>query len=59
MEQDGWPHVVARGECTYWQGVSGEWGHARGDALIVYRKGLCEGDTETRPLIYRDSLRQG
>ena len=32
--------VVARGDRAYWQGISGEWGHARGDALIVYRKGL-------------------
>ena len=26
---------------------------------LVHWKWLCEGDTETRPLIYRDSLRQG
>ena len=27
--------------------------------LDILLQGLCEGDTETRPLIYRDSLRQG
>ena len=32
--------VVAQGDCTYWQGISGERARARGDALIVYRKGL-------------------
>ena len=32
--------VVARGNCAYWQGISGERGCAHGDALIVYRKGL-------------------
>ena len=33
-------HVVVRGNCAYWQGISGERGRTRGDALIVYRKGL-------------------
>ena len=33
-------HVVARGDCAYWQGISGERGHMRRDTLIVYRKGL-------------------
>ena len=33
-------HVVVRGNHAYWQGISGEWGRAHGDALIVYRKGL-------------------
>ena len=32
--------VVVRANHAYWQGISREWGHARGDALIVYRKGL-------------------
>ena len=32
--------VVAQGDRAYWQGISGERGCARGDALIVYRKGL-------------------
>ena len=32
--------VVARGDRAYWQGISRERGHACGDALIVYRKGL-------------------
>ena len=36
----GAARVVARGNRAYWQGISGEWGHAHGDALIVYRKGL-------------------
>ena len=36
----GAAHVVARGDCTYWQGISGERGCTCGDALIVYRKGL-------------------
>ena len=36
----GAAHVVARGDCAYWQGISGERGHACRDALIVYRKGL-------------------
>ena len=33
-------HEVARGNRAYWQGICGEWGWARRDALIVYRKGL-------------------
>ena len=32
--------VVAQGDCAFWQGISGERGRARGDTLIVYRKGL-------------------
>ena len=36
----GAAHVVVRGDRAYWQGISGEWGHTGGDALIVYRKGL-------------------
>ena len=32
--------VVVRGNRAYWQGISRERGHARGDALIVYSKGL-------------------
>ena len=36
----GAARVRARGDHTYWQGISGERGHACGDALIVYRKGL-------------------
>ena len=36
----GAARVVARGNCAYWQGISGERGHTRRDALIVYRKGL-------------------
>ena len=36
----GAAHVVAQGDHAYWQGISGEQGHTRGDALIVYRKGL-------------------
>ena len=38
----GAAHVVARGNRTYWQGISGERGRVRGDALIVYRKGLVQ-----------------
>ena len=36
----GAAHVVARGDRTYWQGISRERGRACGDALIVYRNGL-------------------
>ena len=36
----GAAHVVAQGNHAYWQGISGERGRTRGDALIVYRKGL-------------------
>ena len=36
----GAARIVARGDHAYWQGISGEQGHVRGDALIVYRKGL-------------------
>ena len=36
----GVAHVVARGDRAYWQGISWERGCVRGDALIVYRKGL-------------------
>ena len=32
--------VVARGDCAYWQGISGEWGCMCRDMLIVYQKGL-------------------
>ena len=32
--------VMVRGNHAYWQGISGERGHAHGDALIVYRKVL-------------------
>ena len=32
--------VVVQGNRTYWQGISRERGHTRGDALIVYSKGL-------------------
>ena len=56
--------LVIAGEC--WWGAGNEagsqcaligagarrWGPGRID-------GGCEGDTETRPLVYRDSLRQG
>ena len=36
----GRAQVVAQGDHAYWQGISGEWGHMRRDALIVYRNGL-------------------
>ena len=36
----GAARVVVRGDRAYWQGISGERGCARRDALIVYRKGL-------------------
>ena len=36
----GVARVVAQGNRAYWQGISGERGHACGDTLIVYRKGL-------------------
>ena len=36
----GVARVVARGDHAYWQGISGERGHACGDAVIVYRKWL-------------------
>ena len=36
----GAAHVVARGDRAYWQSISVKRGPVRGDALIVYRKGL-------------------
>ena len=32
--------VVVRGDPAYWQGISGARGHAHGDTLKVYRKGM-------------------
>ena len=41
------------------EGIDERWGPVCQGGHGETLGGLCEGDTETRPLIYRDSLRQG
>ena len=42
-----------------WTGGHAAWFRVPEGCQWVKVVGGCEGDTETRPLIYRDSLRQG